>query len=398
MTLPEQIEQKKIIHVTAAAAAKAAATALLTNQVVRRVRLSLLDGRTASFKVDKCVLESGSALCSVGTRLANIEAGDVPEVCVRVAWEEESPPLGMATTKDSEETPVLADGDHEIFWLHLDSPQKEKITTNLSPSLPVTTTELTGPVPLRNIPLFLHFDLADSYVATNLRDIPRELLATAVREALGLVPAASLGQGVRVYVSLVADSITIGGLPQLQTGLQSRPLFESDPGPISRLLLSLDDCSHPVLPLLVNDEDEYLVDLSHRGISLKNALDQIGTIFKLNTLTIGGGPATALALASGDLDSINVQRLNIDFLLNIAQRRDLDSFTIQSLRQLTSADELIHFISRRRLGWLFDEICRVACLEVRKRLARSLRLEMIVFGTTGAVLGRSLAEPATFRI
>lgn len=400
-TLPAQLEigQTGIIHMTAAAAAKAAATALLTNQVVRRVRVSLLDGRKASFKVDKCVLESGSALCSVvGTRFNNVEVTDVPEICVRVAWEEEPSELHPPTSKNNPILVTTPANAPELLWLELDQSGPQKPSNVLGPLPSAVTTELDGLVSLAKIPLFLHFDLQTSNAASSLKEIPRELLAEAVREALVIVPVSKLGQGVRVFVSLVNDTPGKIGLPHLQVGATSLPLLETSPVAICRLVLALDSYSSPVLPMLVNNEDEHFVDLPARSLNLKGALDQLGTIAKLNTLTIGGSPATAIALASGNFTTLGEESFNNDFLVALAQRRDLDSFTLQSLRDTRTVNDLVHLISRRRMGWLFDEICRVACLEIRKRLTRALSLEMIIFGSTGAILGRSLAEPASFHL
>ncbi|MEI6045409.1 MAG: hypothetical protein WCS37_13760 [Chloroflexota bacterium] len=396
ITLPEPLKnnQGDLIHVTAAAAVKAAATALLTNQVVRRVRVSLLDGRTASFKVDKCILESRGALCSVvGTRNSNSSADDVPEVRVRVAWEEEGVENPAQPPENSIVTIPGSHSEPEILWLQLDTSQKQK-PSKLTAT--VTTTELEGPAPLRQIPLFLHFGLQEEgSLPRALQEIPRELLGEAVREALVLLPDSKWGQGVRVFVSLVNN---VEGLPNLKTGAKTQQLFTIPPTELTHLGMALDSFSSQALPVLFNEANELLVDLPARGISLRSALAQVGNIIGLDLLTIGGGPAEIIALARGDLNSLNVEQVNNEFLATIAQRRDLDSFTIQSLRNSPNTNELIRLLSRRRIGWLLDEVCRLACIEVRKHLTKPVRLELITLGSTGAVLGRALIEPATFHL
>ncbi len=385
---------ERIIHVTAAAAAKAAATALLTNQVVRRVRVSLPDGRKASFKVDKCVLESGSALCSVvGTRLSSFGVvDDVPEVSVRVAWEEEAPAQQTALSQNQSSP----EQEPELLWLVLEPNEPKSHNPSV---INVSPTRLDGPTVLQEIPLFLYFGRQTKSETSRLQNIPRELLVEAVREALVLLPPSQLGQGVRVFVSLVDDRQTSQNiLPKLQTTEEVQALFETPPSDIERLGLGLDWFGNQALPLLLDEEGELFVDLAGRSLNLKNALDQLNPITYLTTLTIGGGPGTVLALASGDLSSLNMQDIKSEFLVMLAQRRDLDSVTVQSLREICTINELIQLISRRRIGWIFDEICRLACLEVRKRLTRPLRLELVVFGATGAVLGRALAEPGVFRL
>ncbi len=381
---------QRIVHVTAAAAAKAAATALLTNQVVRRVRVSLLDGRTASFKVDKCVLESNSALCSViGTRLG---VSDVPEVCVRVAWEE------VIATTSNQIAPAslyssVGSPPEEVIWLQLD-PEK------ISLSSPAMEVELLKLIPLRQIPLFLHFEVEENSTSNPLQELPRELLAEAVREALALYPTQKLEQGVRVFVSLV-NSVgeATASLPKLQVTEVVPALFDTPPANLLRLALALDTFGNNALSLLLDDADgETLVDLAERRLSLKAIFDQLGAVASLTTLTIGGGPGAIVAIASGNLSGDNYQKVDSFFVAAIAQRKDLDSVTVQNLREISDPQQLIQFLNRRRLGWLFDEFCRLACVELRKRLTRSLCLELLAVGATGAVLGRALIEPATFKL
>jgi hypothetical protein len=392
--LPEHLQnsQGHLIHVTAAAAAKAAATALLTHQVVRKVCVSLLDGRTANFKIDKCVLESGSALCSVvGTRKQNEDG--VPEVRVRVAWEADG--INHPVPSSGSNITIIpgSTSESEILWLQLDTSEEQRPSKSTAS---VTTTKLDGPTLLRQIPLFLDFGLQeDGSLPRALQEIPRELLGEAVREALMSLPDLKWGQGVRVFVSLTDN---VGALPHLKTETPPQSLFANPPAEITRLGLALDSFSSLALPLLFNEENELLVDLPARNINLQSALYQVGNILGLDTLTIGGGPAAVVALARGDFNSLNIEQVNTDFLAMIAQRRDLDSVTVQSVRNCTSTTELIHLLSRRRIGWLLDEICRLACIEVRKHLSRSLRLELIILGSTGAVLGRALTEPATFHL
>ncbi len=59
----------------AAAAAKAAAMALLEQNMIRRVEISLPGGQQAAFAISNCAFDSGMAMCSVTK-----DAGDDPDV------------------------------------------------------------------------------------------------------------------------------------------------------------------------------------------------------------------------------------------------------------------------------------------------------------------------------
>lgn len=116
-----------IVHLTAAAAAKAAATALLTNQEVSGVNVTLSDGKSVTFKVAKCLMESGSVLCSVlGTQEVPFEMpyAPPPEVWVRVGWEQSFVPTFTKTATNLSSTVQIEDSANfqaELHWLSLDN-------------------------------------------------------------------------------------------------------------------------------------------------------------------------------------------------------------------------------------------------------------------------------------
>ncbi len=170
---------------------------------------------------------------------------------------------------------------------------------------------------------------------------------------------------------------------------------------IARLALALDGIGAAALPFLVDGSDEECAGLGE-GLDLLNALAQIAGLPGIKTFTIGGSAAAVIDLAAGEIEQPNGDEAehqpNNTFMTALAARHYIDLATIQSLREVRSSDELLQLLNQRRLGWLFDEVCRLACLEVRKRFPRPAKLETIAFGNTGALLGRAVIEPGTFEL
>ncbi len=168
---------------------------------------------------------------------------------------------------------------------------------------------------------------------------------------------------------------------------------------VARLALALDAVGSSILPLLVADSDAECTDLDAE-FDLTQALTQAAFFPTIKTFTFGGTALSMIGLATGQLEQTNSADggtgLSSEFLSALAARHYLDPAVVQSLREVCSSTELLQLLSRRRLGWLFDEICRLACLEVRKRFRAPAALEAIAFGTSGAVLGRAMIEPGTF--
>ncbi len=174
---------------------------------------------------------------------------------------------------------------------------------------------------------------------------------------------------------------------------------------IARLALALDGIGASALPILVDSANhEGVTDLGG-GLDLMAAITQAAGIPNLKTVTIGGGPATVIGLAAGELEQLGSEEnaeshfdSNSSFLIALAARHYVDPATLQALREVRSSAELLQVLNRRRLGWLFDEVCRLACMEVRKRFPRPAILETIAFGNSGALLGRAVIEPGTFSL
>jgi len=174
---------------------------------------------------------------------------------------------------------------------------------------------------------------------------------------------------------------------------------------IARLALALDSIGASSLPLLLDENGEECTELAD-DMDLLTVLSQAATIPTIKTFTIGGGPASVIGLAAGAVEASDQQTAESDadfapnsaFLTALAARHYVDPATIQSLREVRSSSELLQLLNRRRLGWLFDEVCRLACLEVRKRFDRPAILETIAFGHTGALLGRAIIEPGNFQL
>jgi|GEM_PF-2073080 len=373
-----------IVHLTAVAAAKAAATALLTNQVIKRVRVALPDGRNASFKVQKCVIESNSALCSVsGTPEAL--PGHNQEICVRVAWERNLTPVTEKNAANLPQ-PQIMNQYVELHWLSL------KMAVGQESPIPV------------NVPLLIHLAFSNKEEEAALRAIPRELVTGAISEVLHTINLERLERGVQVVLGLTSD--TAERLPNLQT-IDEVPLastegwnylFSSNPNLVmDRLALALDNSGSGVFSMLEPSHEAY-INLSSSHLALQAALESVRNLQQLSTLTVCGSPSALIALAFGKLNALENSPLNLSFLSQIASRYDMDPVTVQSLQEVTSERDLLRVFSRRHLGWLFDRVCHLACLEIRKLNQQNVRIETMIFGGSGAILGQAALEPGVMRL
>jgi len=361
--------QNDIVHLTAAAAAKAAATALLTHQVIQRVRMIIPGGGVAHFKVQKCVIESGSALCSIIGTPEAIPETETPEVWVKVMWEHNLSPV-----VDSLPEPVaLLDPRVELHWLTLSSVNKA-------------------------VPLLLHFIAATHEEEAALSQIPRELVASAITEAINSISSDRLERGVRVMIGLAHESAF--ELPNLQTKLEQS--YQNNNGvnlsdldntaTLTHLALSLDSVGNGILPMLDNSTEVFL-DLSLHNLSLQDALNHATSFELLDAITICGNFNSIQQIALGEQAAQNNIAFDTSLVIQLATRFNLPMETVQSLRESFSLPNLMKLISRDGLGWIFDKICEGACFELRKNVSQKIRLTVIIFGSSGAILGRTTFEP-----
>jgi hypothetical protein len=114
---------------------------------------------------------------------------------------------------------------------------------------------------------------------------------------------------------------------------------------------------------------------------------------QLNSITLCGGLTTVLELAAGESDST---KLNL-FLSQLATRNHIELTLVRSLRDTTNINDLLRLVSRSHIGWLLDKLCELACAEIRKQHVQKTRLEVIIFGGSGAILGRATYEPGVLQ-
>lgn len=385
--LKTEVPATQIIHLTTAAAVKAAATALLTNQVVHKISLKRANGETLNFLVERCVIEPGSALCSIaGPREALTTADTVLEICVRVAWNSSAQlpteTLLVSQTEDAVqiETAVLT------LPIAANSDQNKAVPVSFYYVIPKGV-NLAG------------FDLAE---------LPRQMLLDAVAEVLSTVVPERLQAGVRVMVALVGRTAGQDVQLMLNAIMPEQPQPNTDftseeTGPdfdlcqSGEVVLILDDSSSANAEMLFEDEAQCFFQLSNSNFSLGEALLGINAASNIHAVSLCGGISSMMALACGEINHVHAP-FNPTLLLSLAQRRELDSSTVQSLREITTPSALLLLVSRKHLGWLFDEICRLGCLEMRKRLKRPVYLDVVLLGNSGAVLGRSSVESGNFKI
>lgn len=382
-----QVPTTQIIQLTTAAAVKAAATALLTNKVVRKISVRRANGEIFNFLVERCVIEPGSALCSIaGPREAVTAIGTALEICVRVAW---------SSAKIQPEPDVRVSQTEDVV-------QVETAVINLA--TPIHSGQHTA------VPVSFYYVIPSgvNLAGFDLNELPRQMLLDAVEEVLTTVAPERLQAGVRVMVALVgrtsgndAQIIFNAVLPEpVQTVVDvavEKPVPDLSLCQNGELVVTLDEISSANAYMLFDYCAECFYELSSSNFSLAEALLAINASSEIHAVSVCGGISSMLALAFGEINHVHAP-FNPSLLITLAQRRELDSGTIQSLREVNSASALLLLISRKHLGWLLDEICRLGCLEMRKRLKRPVYLDIVLLGNSGAVLGRSSVESGNFKI
>jgi hypothetical protein len=372
-----------IVHLTAAAAAKAAATALLTNQIIKKVRMTLPDGKIARFKVEKCIIESGSAICSIiGTPEAPAE-DKPPEVWVRVAWENSISPVSDKTPR----TPQILDQRVELHWLTVSQPEKQESAVMLA------------------VPLLIHFIAQTHMEETALHKIPRELVSGAISEALTTIPPDRLENGVRVMIGMAPNSTF--DWPNLQTDKEEtlvRPAVSwahlpglDDNSALSHLALALDNIGEGIMALLTNSDEAY-INLPQNKLFLKNVLTSSSALSQLNHLSVCGNLNSVIGVARGELENLLPPAYNNDYLVQLATHLHVPVTIVQAIHDTTNQNDLLRLLNRAKCGWLLDKVCELACQQVRRQFGQRMRIEVIIFGTSGAILGRNSFEPGIFQI
>jgi hypothetical protein len=160
---------------------------------------------------------------------------------------------------------------------------------------------------------------------------------------------------------------------------------------LERVTLVLDNIGNGIMPLL-NNGDEVFLNLGQNQLAMEDVLDSMSRLPQLTSITLCGGLASILEIATGQKDG----KLNL-FLSQLATRNHLDLTLVQNLRDTTNINDLLRLVSRNHIGWLLDKLCELACAEIRKRHTQKTRLEVIVFGGSGAILGRAAYESGTLQ-
>ncbi|HEX2911689.1 MAG TPA: hypothetical protein VH186_12840 [Chloroflexia bacterium] len=208
--------------------------------------------------------------------------------------------------------------------------------------------------------------------------------------------------GMEVPLNQILEITTLESSEKTYSVPAIRVLFSSkeETRRVAHLALALDSIGAAILPILVDSSEAECTGLD--DTNLLSALSEVSLLPTLKAVTLGGSAPTLIGLAVGELDQNenpeDLAKNNNSLISALATRHYLDPAIAQSLREARSSSELLQLISRSRLGWLFDEICRLACVQIRKRLDHPVTIETIAFGNSGAVLGRASLEPGNFEI
>jgi hypothetical protein len=206
-----------------------------------------------------------------------------------------------------------------------------------------------------------------------------------------------LEQGVKVIVSLSSESTaSISVPPYVQTDFNKPniPVFDNK---LERLILALDPNVADTAALLCQGADEAWLSLSALQISTQTVLHELATRPNVKMVSLCGNFSTVSALADNNFTGLESEKIREDFLNVLLFGRDLSPTILQSLKVVNTPNDLLHVVNRQRVGWLLDEICRLACINTRKLLP-TLRIESIIFGNSGAILGRASLEPGVFQL
>ena len=384
-----------------AAAAKAAATALLTNQIVQTIHFDTPERAGQTFRIEKCVLEQDGALCAVIDADGTSQTAGI-EVLVRVSWS-----IG-AEEAAQDGVPVLAS-----FYLSAADLRGDWADSGAD----------GGSIALATV--------KHSTQDTALDAIPAALLVSAVQEVLATVPANRTKQGVRVVAML---GTVAPRLPVLEVvpNLSERRKAEigtiirraaTEGRPVALVLalgihagedarLVLDETTTAFAPMLAETIEP--IGLGY-PLEMEYALHECARYLELRHIVIAGAvldlfvateALAALALPGkkrvdegvGMAYDGNVGDLIGEQLAALATREKADPYTVRALRDVVDARSLMHVARARGAGWLYDSIARRAAQVSRSFITRSVKLEAMVFGPSGTVLGRAELEASDFSL
>ncbi|MBT9148673.1 MAG: cobalt-precorrin-5B (C(1))-methyltransferase [Dehalococcoidia bacterium] len=339
----------------AAAAAKAAALALLSQRTIDEVQIALPTGGRVNFAVSRCVFNSLEASCSMIK-----DAGDDPdvtdgaEICAVVSW--------------SKERGVTIEGGKGVGL--------------------VTKPGLEIPVGMAAI-----------------NPVPRRMIIRSVSEAAGLE-----NRGMQVIISvpqgegLAKRTLNrrlgiVGGISILGTsGVVIPYSVQAYKVSISQALdvAVATGCREAVLTTGRRSERFAQRELMLPGESFIQMGDFVGHAVEecarkgLAKVIIWGMVGKLSKIAAGHLyTNVSDSRVDVDFLAGVAASGGVPEATVIALRKAANAHHFLQILGTDKITKICDKLCLLAARRCREYVKGALEVECVMTDYNGTILGRA---------
>jgi len=340
----------------AAAAAKAAMLALLRQETVKRVEISLPGGQRALFDINNCVFEAGEASCSVVK-----DAGDDPdvtdgiEIFAAVRWESGggitiSGGRGVGVvTKPGLEVPVGMPAINPVPRQMVLQSVREATEDGLDGrGIAVTISAPSGEeLARRTLNSRLGITGGISILGTTGIVIPysKDAYTACISQALDVAAACGCREAV------------------LTTGRRSEKFAQKE-------LALPDECF-----IQAGDFIGYsLEECARKGLARATVWGMVGKVSKL---------------AAGHLyTNVSDSTVSIDFLAGVAAVCGMPEEKIRALREAVTANHFRKMLPPRYAGDFYNRLCLLATKKCAEAVGGKLEVKCVVSDPDGSVLGR----------
>lgn len=340
----------------AAAAARAATIALLRQEPISEVEVSLPAGK-ASFKLRRCTFDPTQASCSVIK-----DAGDDPdvtngaEVCATVRWREK-PGIEIrggegvgVVTKPGLQVPVGLPAINPAPREMIENAIREVMPINKGV---VVTISVPGGEQLAKRTLNPRLGIAGGISILGTTGIVIPYSVNAYKACISQALDVALACGCRQVV--------------LTTGRRSEKFAQQE-------LILPEECF-----ILVGDFIGYsLIECAKRAFDKVTIWGMIGKLSKL---------------AAGQMDTnVSEARVNINFLAQVAKSCGLPDEIVRTLRRAVTASHLVRIIPPEYTKTFCDRVCLMAAERCRQEVGAKFEVECIMSSYQGIILGRANAK------
>jgi cobalt-precorrin-5B (C1)-methyltransferase len=344
----------------AAAAAKAAITALLKQEMVMKITIDLPGSRKADFTVKSCSFDNTYASCSI--------------------------------IKDAGDDPDITDGA-EI---------QATVTWEKEPAIVITGGEGVGRITKLGLELAVGMDA--------INPIPRQMIGHSVRQVLkniacdrGVKVVISVPDGERLAQKTLNSRLGIeGGISIIgTTGIVIPYSISAYKACISQALdiAVASGCRQVVLTTGRRSEKYAQNELGLAVECYIQAGDFIGYSLnecvkrRIDKVTIWGMTGKISKMAAGHLyTNISDSRVDIGFLAEVALACCVPVETVEGLKTAVTANHFRRMLPHEYTGAFCDRLCLMAALRCREKVERAFAVECIMSTFDGIIIGRADIE------